>query len=226
MQNWVCANSAPAATLAASLSGCQPAGGSIGASAAPRKKRAWPATLRPEGSSPLSRRSRAMAVSVVESTSSLGLRLVAGLRVVAGEAQEVAHAAGGGAHELGLQRNPVAVAAGGLGDGLDAAARGPRRRDRGGEVRAGAGAVGDVDGIRQAGERLRLAQQVVRVARDRRRDLGGDDELPRAQQRFQARSRLPLRGGHRLVRRGLGAWARARPGGAVGGAAFVKYPRP
>jgi len=60
-------------------------------------------------------------------------------------------------------------------------------------VRAGAGAVRDVDGIREAGERERLAQQVIGVARDRRRDLGGDDELSRAQQLFQARSRLPLR---------------------------------
>ena len=43
-------------------------------------------------------------------------------------------------------------------------AREQSRRDRRGKVRAGAGAVGDVDGIRQAGERLRLAQQVIGVA--------------------------------------------------------------
>ena len=73
MQNWVCANSAPAAILAASLSGRQPAGGSIGTSAAPRKNGARPATLRPDASSPLSRRSRAIAVSVVESTSNTAL---------------------------------------------------------------------------------------------------------------------------------------------------------
>ena len=72
-------------------------------------------------------------------------------------------------------------------------AREQSRRDRRGKVRAGAGAVSDIDGIRQAGERQRLAQQVIGVARDRRRDLGGDDESPRAQQLFQARSRLPLR---------------------------------
>src|SRR5262249_15853451 len=151
----------------------------------------------------------------------LGLRLVAGLRVVTGEAQEVVHATGGGAHEIGLQRNAVAIAAGELEDGRDTRAREQGRRDRGGEVRAGAGAVGDVDGVRQAGKRLRLAQQVVRVARDRRRDLGGDDELPRAQQRFQARCRLPLRGGHRLVRRGWGRWPRGRDGGRGGEAAYI-----
>src|SRR5436853_3871773 len=40
------ANSAPAAALAASLSGRQDGGGSIGTSAAPRKNAACPATLR------------------------------------------------------------------------------------------------------------------------------------------------------------------------------------
>src|SRR6266536_841175 len=76
MQNCVCTNSAPAASLAASLSGRQDGGGSIGTSAAPRKNDALPKTLRPEGSSPLSRSSRAIAVSVADSTSSA--RLVCG----------------------------------------------------------------------------------------------------------------------------------------------------
>src|SRR5262249_23136431 len=197
MQNWVCANSAPAATLAASLSGCQPAGGSIGASAAPRKKRAWPATLRPEGSSPLSRSSRAMAVSVVESTSNTALACgwspAFGSSPVRHKRLCTPQAAAPVRSALRAMREPsrqgcweVAMAAGDWEDGSETGAREQGRRDRGGEVRAGAGAVGDVDGIRQAGKRLRLAQQVVRVARDRRRDLGGDDELPRAQQRFQA----------------------------------------
>ena len=48
-----------------------------------------------------------------------------------------------------------------------------------GQVRAGARPVGDVDRVRQALERQRLRQQVLRVERDRRRDLGGDHELAR-----------------------------------------------
>jgi hypothetical protein len=52
-------------------------------------------------------------------------------------------------------------------------------------MRAGAGAVGDVDRVREPGERQRLAQQILRLAGDWRRDLGGDGELPRPQQRFQ-----------------------------------------
>ena len=55
MQNWVCANSQPAAILDFRLFGSQPAGGSIGMSAAPMTKAARPASLRPCGSSPLSR---------------------------------------------------------------------------------------------------------------------------------------------------------------------------
>ena len=43
-------------------------------------------------------------------------------------------------------------------------------------VRAGAGAVGDVDRVGEAFERPRLAQQILRIGRDRRHDLGGDDE--------------------------------------------------
>ena len=73
MQNWVCANRAPAATLAASLTGCQSGGGSIGASATPMKNRAWPAILRPVGNSPCSLIRRAIAESVVESMSNTGL---------------------------------------------------------------------------------------------------------------------------------------------------------
>jgi hypothetical protein len=60
-------------------------------------------------------------------------------------------------------------------------------------MRARARPVGDVDRIGEVGERQRLREKVVGVARDRRRDLGGDDEPSRAQQLFQARSRL-LRG--------------------------------
>ena len=50
---------------------------------------------------------------------------------------------------------------------------------RGGErahMGAGAGAVGDVDRVGEAPERGRLAQQVLRVAGDRRRDLRGHDK--------------------------------------------------
>src|SRR5947207_8458971 len=66
-------------------------------------------------------------------------------------------------------------------------------------MRAGACPIGDVDGIGEPGERQRLAQQIVGLAGNGRRDLGSDGELARPQQRFEARSRLPCC--HRLVRR-------------------------
>ncbi len=77
-----------------------------------------------------------------------------------------------------------------------------RGRDRGGHMGAGAGAVGDVDGIGEPAQRLGLAEEVLRVERDRRGDLGGDDEAPRPQRLFQARDSGARRGsgGHVGVR--------------------------
>src|SRR5437660_1272225 len=62
MQNCVWTNCAPAARLAARAVGCQSAGGSIGASAAPMKSGTSPAIARPEGSAPVSRISAAAAI--------------------------------------------------------------------------------------------------------------------------------------------------------------------
>jgi hypothetical protein len=109
------------------------------------------------------------------------------------------HATGGGTHEVGLQRQAVAIAAGELEDGLNARARKQRRRNRRGEVRPGAGPVGDVDRVGEPYQGTRLAQQIVGDARHRRGDFGGDGELSGAQQRLETRSGLPW--GHRLVRR-------------------------
>ena len=151
----------------------------------------------------------------------LGVGLVAGLGVVAGEAQQVAHAAGGGAHQLALQRDAVAVAAGELEDRLDAFAREHRRRDRRRQMRARAGAVGDVDGVGETAQRQGLAQEIIGIARDRRRDLGGDDELAGSQQLFQARSRLSRRW-IISVRR---SWRDCRGRGACAGGGGCLYSR-
>ena len=67
MQNCVCTNSQPAAILALRLFGSQPAGGSIGTSAAAMKNSALPPTFLPVGSSPLSRIATATAVSAAVS---------------------------------------------------------------------------------------------------------------------------------------------------------------
>ncbi len=69
MQNCVCANCAPALTLARSAFGLKPAGGSIGMSAPPMKNSALPSTLRPLGNVPSSRSRRAVSISVFKSIS-------------------------------------------------------------------------------------------------------------------------------------------------------------
>ncbi len=167
------------------------------------KKLARPAILRPVGSSPCSLMRRAIAESVVEFDVEhrLGVGLVAGLRVVAGQDQQVVHPGRRRAHQIGLQRNAIAVAAGELQDRLDAVLHHERRCNGGGQVRAGARPVGDVDRVRQALERQRLRQHVLRVERNGRRDLGGDHELARAQECFKARSWRSRRG------RGVHFWS-------------------
>ena len=50
---------------------------------------------------------------------------------------------------------------------------------------AGAGAVGDVDRIGEPAQRRRLAQEVLRVAGHRRRNLRGHDEAACPQPFFE-----------------------------------------
>ena len=125
---------APAATLALRVSGCHPGGGSMGMSAAPMKNSAAPATLAPWGSLPSSRMARAVSVRArgIEVEHRLGVRLVAGAWVVAPQQQQVADAERGGAHQLALQGDAVAVAAGELEDRLDP---GPDQQGRRGRAR-------------------------------------------------------------------------------------------
>ena len=68
------------------------------------------------------------------------------------------------AHELRLQRDAVAIAAGELEYRLDALADENGGGNRCREMRAGAGAVGHIDRIGQAAQWQRLVQQVARVA--------------------------------------------------------------
>ena len=91
-------------------------------SAAPMKKAALPSTLRPVGRVPSSRSRRAVSIKVreIDVEDRLGLGLVAGLGIVAGEDQEVLDAERGGAHQFALQRDAVLVAAGELEHRLDA----------------------------------------------------------------------------------------------------------
>ena len=183
MQNWVCTNWAPAATLPRETFGCQSGrridrhvGGAeeerrLAGNLAPGRQLAVVAQP-PRG---LEQRFR------IDVEHRLGIGLVAGFRVVAGEHQDVADAERGGAHQFALQRDAVLVAAGDLQDRLDAGAEKDRRGRERAHVGAGAGAVGDIDRIGEPAQRRRLAQQVLRVAGDRRGDLRGHDKAARPQ---------------------------------------------
>ena len=111
----------------------------------------------------------------------LGIGLIAGFGVVAREHQDVTDAERGGAHQLALQRDAVLVAAGDLQNRLDAGVDEDYRGRQRGHMGAGAGTVGDIDRIGEAAQRGCLAQQVLRVAGDRRGHFRGHDEPARPQ---------------------------------------------
>ena len=133
----------------------------------------------------------------------LGVGLVAGLRVVAGEQEEVADAERGGAHHLALQGQPVLVAAGDLQDRLDAGAEQERRRGQRRHMGTRAGAVGHVDRVGYASQQCRFCEQLLRVARHRRRQFRGHDELALVEALLQRRGQG---GGCLVVHRTLSAY--------------------
>ena len=87
----------------------------------------------------------------------LGIRLIAGFGIVAREQEQIADAERGCAHHLALQSEPVLVAAGHLQDRFDTGLQQQARARQRAHMGAGAGTVGDVDGVGQALERGGLA---------------------------------------------------------------------
>ena len=168
------------------------------------KNAALPPTFRPVGSVPSSRSRRAVSISVFEFDIEhrLGVGLVAGLRVVAGEQEQVANAECGGAHHLALQRDAVFVAAGDLQDRLDARANEQARRGQRAHMRARPGAVGDIDRIGEALDPRGLLQKFGGVAGHRRRQFGGHDETALTQAVLQGAGEA----GAVLVHRGHSAY--------------------
>ncbi len=106
----------------------------------------------------------------------LGVRLVASLGIVAAQQQQIADAEGGCTHQVALERNAVTVAAGELEDRLDAGLDEQRGRCGRRHVGAGTRTVGHVDGVGDAAQRQCTREEVFRVARRRRHDLGGHHE--------------------------------------------------
>src|SRR5215468_5075519 len=112
MQNCVWANCAPASTFACKLVGCHPGGGSIGLSALPRKKSARPPILTRRQFAHVAKASRGgKKPPRIEIKYRLGIRLIAGTRIVATQHQQVPYARRSGAEQIALYRDAVAVAA-------------------------------------------------------------------------------------------------------------------
>ena len=111
----------------------------------------------------------------------LGIRLVTGARIVAAQHQQIVNAARRRTHEVALQGNTVAVTAGHLQDRLDPLADQDRRCRERCQMRPGAGAVGDIDGVGQALERQGFGEKLVAVGGNRRGHFRGDDKALLAQ---------------------------------------------
>ena len=165
MQNWVCANCAPAAIFAVNPLGSHPAGGSIGLSAAPRKNSAFPLTFLPLGNSPVSRSLRAVSSNCRASRSNTGL--ASGWSPADGSSprstSRLRTPKRRGAHQFALQADAVAVAAGELEDRLDAFLQQNARRGHRAEMRPRARPVSDVHRIGEALSTAAPCRAVPRV---------------------------------------------------------------
>ena len=117
----------------------------------------------------------------VEVEHRLRLRLVAGLHAVAGQAEHVGDAHGGGAQHVALDRDPVPVAAGDLHDAGIADAGQQRADADARHVAVGAAAVGGVDRVDVAVEHAGAPIDLVGIGGIRRVELGGHGEPAGAQ---------------------------------------------
>jgi len=105
----------------------------------------------------------------------------------AAQHEQIANAERCRTEQIALQRKPVAVAAGELKNRLEALARQQGRGNRRRHVCAGARTISHVDRIGESAQRQRQAQNILRIAGNRRRHFCGHDESSRAQSFFEAR---------------------------------------
>jgi hypothetical protein len=127
----------------------------------------------------------------VEVEDAPGLGLVPGRHVVAGEGDHVLDAVHRGADDVGLQREPIAVAADELHDRLDAALlQSDRHRERRG-VRVRGRVVGRVDRVEPVPHGRQLAAHLAEAVAIDRRHLGRDHALAGAQLVLKRRHASP-----------------------------------
>src|SRR5205085_10017094 len=129
-----------------------------------------------------------------------GLRMIARLHAVAGQAQHVADAHGGAPEDVTLDGDAVPVAAGNLHDRRVTNTRQQRTHSDAGHVAVGAGAVGGVDGIDVPVEDARALVDVFRVGRIRGRELRCDGERAGTQHALEPpRGRVTRQDGQRIA---------------------------
>ena len=177
--NWVCTNSAPSSTLAASRSGA-PEPGSTAPSRSPAAGRP-PAgqqhalvAQRPGGPQQAAR-------AEVEHRGRVGV--VAAFGPVAGHQQQVGHPQRARREQVGLQRDPVAVPGGHLHHRLQTGGQRGHAAGQAGHPDLGALVVGDVGRVHPAAQHRGSVPDRGQVRAARRPDLGGDRELRGAQGR-------------------------------------------
>ncbi len=116
----------------------------------------------------------------------LGLGMVSGLRVVAGQEEDVPDAEEGGPEEVRLQREAVAVATGDLEDRVRPGVQHRLGHRQGAGPHDGAGAVGDVDRVHQPLHPRHRSQDLGEVGPLGRVDLHRHQERLAAELRLEA----------------------------------------
>jgi len=100
----------------------------------------------------------------VEIEDRLGLRMIAGLHAIACQAQHVAHAHGGPAEDVSLDRDAILVAAGDLHDRRVTDARQQRANRNARHMAIRAASVGRIDGIDITVEHAGAPVHILRVS--------------------------------------------------------------
>ena len=184
---WVWKKRAPAATFSRVRASWTSHGSASGNIAAPRNRSVPPFSGRPSMSWPcVEPGCDLQQLRGVQVEDALGLRVVARARVVPSHDEQVLEPQRPGREQVGLERQPVPVAAGLLEDRLDTHVEHDARGRQAGEVQAGALVVGDVDRVAHRREHLDRAAHGVQVGSERRRDLARDDEAARVERVAQA----------------------------------------
>jgi hypothetical protein len=125
--------------------------------------------------------------------SRLGRRVVAGSGMIAGHHQDVRNAERGGAEQVGLQRDAVAVPAGHLHDRLKPGGQRGQAARPAGQPHAGALVVSDVGGVDPVPQQRGRRRDRRGTRSARRTDLGRHRETARGQPLAQAHQLSPMR---------------------------------